>query len=157
MQERRGIYRKMLELLGVSDSADIPNIVTLKSEIGLPPGYDGSVFDLFTILYDGLKDVVDVTLTSVIATDVLTVAGEDFTCVADSATGNEFNVGTDDIETAANLAAVIEAVLTDLNDVSVDGDVITISGEPFIPVSVTTSDTTFTIEHTVPLYEQLFA
>ena len=49
------------------------------------------------------------TLTSAIATDVVTINGTAFTCVSSGATGNQFNVGADDTETAANLAASINA------------------------------------------------
>lgn len=54
------------------------------------------------------------TLTTVIATDAVSVNGVTFTAVASGATGNQFNVGADDTETAANLAAAINASVTAL-------------------------------------------
>lgn len=54
------------------------------------------------------------TLTSVIATDAISINGVTFTCVASGATGNQFNVGADDAATAANLAAAINASVTAL-------------------------------------------
>lgn len=53
-------------------------------------------------------------LDTVIATDVISINGVNFTCVASGATGNQFNVGADDVETAANLAAAINASVTAL-------------------------------------------
>lgn len=53
-------------------------------------------------------------LTSVIATDAISINGVTFTCVASGATGNQFNVGADDTETAENLAAAINASVTAL-------------------------------------------
>lgn len=52
--------------------------------------------------------------TSVIATDAVVINGVTFTCVASGATGNQFNVGADDDETMANLAAAINASVTAL-------------------------------------------
>lgn len=49
------------------------------------------------------------TFASVIATDVLTINGVDFTCVASGATGDQFNVGGSDTATATNAAAAINA------------------------------------------------
>lgn len=69
------------------------------------------------------------TLDTVIATDVCTVGGIDFTCVASGATGNQFNVGADDDETAENLAAVIAAntILANILTATSDGAVVTIT------------------------------
>ena len=50
--------------------------------------------------------------TSVIATDAIAVNGATFTCVASGATGDQFNLGADDGETMANLAAAINASAT---------------------------------------------
>lgn len=56
------------------------------------------------------------TLSSVIATDAILINGVTFTCVASGATGDQFNVGADDGETADNLAAAINASATALID-----------------------------------------
>lgn len=48
-------------------------------------------------------------LDTVIATDACSINGVTFTAVASGATGNQFNVGGDDEETAENLAAAINA------------------------------------------------
>lgn len=49
------------------------------------------------------------TFASVIATDAFTINGVSFECVASGATGNQFDVGGDDEETAANAVAAINA------------------------------------------------
>jgi len=54
------------------------------------------------------------TLNTVIATDAVSINGVSFACVASGATGNQFNVGSDDTETAENLAAAINASSTAL-------------------------------------------
>jgi phage tail sheath gpL-like len=54
------------------------------------------------------------TLDTVIATDAVSINGVSFTAVASGATGNQFNVGADDTETAENLAAAINASATAL-------------------------------------------
>jgi phage tail sheath gpL-like len=54
------------------------------------------------------------TLTTVIATDAITINGVTFTAVASGATGNQFNVGATDTDTAVNLAAAINASVTAL-------------------------------------------
>lgn len=51
---------------------------------------------------------------TVIATDAFVINGVTFTCVASSATGNQFNVGADDVESAENAAAAINASVTAL-------------------------------------------
>ena len=50
--------------------------------------------------------------TSVVATDAISVNNVTFTAVASGATGNQFNIGADDTETMANLAAAINASAT---------------------------------------------
>lgn len=50
-----------------------------------------------------------VTLSAHVATDTVTINGTILTCVAAGATGNQYNVGGTDTETAANLAATINA------------------------------------------------
>lgn len=54
------------------------------------------------------------TLSSVVATDAISINGVTFTAVASGATGNQFNVGASDTETATNLAAAIVASATAL-------------------------------------------
>ena len=54
------------------------------------------------------------TLTTVIATDAVSVNGVTFTAVASGAAANEFNVGASDTLTAASLAASINASVTAL-------------------------------------------
>jgi len=54
------------------------------------------------------------TLSTVIATDAVSVNGVTFTAVANGATANQFNVGVDDTATAVNLAAAINASVTAL-------------------------------------------
>lgn len=51
---------------------------------------------------------------TVIATDAFSINGVSFTCMASGATGNQFNVGADDLETAENAAAAINASVTAL-------------------------------------------
>lgn len=53
-----------------------------------------------------------ITLSSLVATDTVTVNGVVFTAVASGATGNQFNVGGTDTITATNLAAAINASST---------------------------------------------
>lgn len=54
------------------------------------------------------------TFASVVATDVFTINGVDFTCVASGAGANQFNVGMDDAETCENAAAAVNASVTAL-------------------------------------------
>lgn len=67
-----------------------------------------------SVLGNTAKATGTFTLTSVVATDVITINGVSFTAVASGATGNQFNVGADDDETAENLAAAINASVTAL-------------------------------------------
>ncbi len=51
-----------------------------------------------------------ITLSSLVATDTVTVAGATYTCVASGATGPlQFNVGADDTASAASIAALVNA------------------------------------------------
>lgn len=52
------------------------------------------------------------TLSGVVATDTCAVISVTFTAVASGATGNQFNVGADDTETAVNLKNAINANAT---------------------------------------------
>lgn len=49
------------------------------------------------------------TLASAVATNTATVNGTTFTAIASGATGNQFNVGSDDTETAANFVTAFNA------------------------------------------------
>ena len=92
------------------------------------------------------------TFSSVIATDVLTVNGIDFTCVASGASDEEFNVGGDDTESAANAAAAInastEAIVTDNVVATSSGAVVTITaryaGTMGNCITIADSDSTIT-------------
>jgi hypothetical protein len=57
----------------------------------------------------GVKASGTLTFDTVIATDVVTVNGVTFACVASGADETEFNIGDDDTESAANAAATINA------------------------------------------------
>lgn len=61
---------------------------------------------------NAVKASQTLTLASVVATNAVTVAGQVFTAVASGATSVQFNVGADDTESAANLAAAINANTT---------------------------------------------
>lgn len=61
---------------------------------------------------NSVKATGTVTLSSHVATNTVTVNGITFTCVASGATGNQYNVGANDTETAANLAAALNANTT---------------------------------------------
>lgn len=54
------------------------------------------------------------TFLNVVATDVFSINGVDFTCVASGATGNQFNVGVDDEETVQNAMAAVNGSVTAL-------------------------------------------
>lgn len=60
----------------------------------------------------GVAATATATFTAVVATDKLTVAGVDFTCVASGATGNQFNKGASEAASATNCAARINANTT---------------------------------------------
>jgi phage tail sheath gpL-like len=64
------------------------------------------------IAVNALKASGTVTLSSHDADDTVTVNGVVFTCVASGAAGAQYNKGADDTETAANLAAAINAHAT---------------------------------------------
>ncbi len=51
---------------------------------------------------------------TVIATDAFKINGVTFTCVASGGSGNNFDVGADDVETAENAAAAINGSVTAL-------------------------------------------
>jgi phage tail sheath gpL-like len=61
---------------------------------------------------NAVKATGTITLSAHVATDTVTVNGITFTCVASGATGAQYNVGADDTETAAALAAALNANTT---------------------------------------------
>ena len=61
---------------------------------------------------NAVKATGTVTLSSHVATDIVTVNGIAFTCVASGATGNQYNVGGTDTLTAVELAAALNANTT---------------------------------------------
>lgn len=123
--------------------------VATGSELG-PSGSAPSI----AISIEGQKTAASGTFTldTVIATDVVSINGVSFTAVASGATGNQFNVGADDDETAENLAAAINASATALVDgyvsASAAGPVVTVSAvEPGIvgnTITIASADATIT-------------
>lgn len=65
-----------------------------------------------SVAVNGVLASGTVTLSSSVATDTVTINGTVFTEVASGATGNQFNHGSTDTITAANLAAAINASAT---------------------------------------------
>lgn len=57
----------------------------------------------------GVQATGTITLSALVATDTITIAGVTFSCVAAGATGNQFNVGGTDTITAANAVVAINA------------------------------------------------
>ena len=106
---------------------------------------DGSAASL-AVLAANTTDVQTITLDTVVPTDAVIVAGTTFTAVASGATGNQFNVGADDAETATNLAAKINA----LSGVSAtaDGAVVTVTADApglLVDITITSGDTTMVV------------
>lgn len=62
-----------------------------------------------TVSTGGTQASGTITLSSMVATDTVTINGVVFTAIASGATGNQFNVGGTDTITATNLAATINA------------------------------------------------
>ncbi len=77
-------------------------------EAGSPPQVDVSVEG------NAVRASQTLTMTSVIATDAISINNVSFTAVASGAGANQFNVGVTDAATAANLAASINASVTAL-------------------------------------------
>lgn len=110
--------------------------------------YDGA----FSIRKDADKASGTLTFDTVIATDVVTINGVDFTCQSSGATGNQFNVGANDTETAANAAAAINAsataLVSDTVVASSNGAVLTITakypGEHGNAITIASVDSTIT-------------
>lgn len=63
---------------------------------------------------NAMKASGTLTGTSVVATNTVTINGVVFTAIASGATGNQFNIGANDTETMANLAAAINASVSSL-------------------------------------------
>jgi phage tail sheath gpL-like len=93
------------------------------------------------------------TLDTVIATDACSINGVSFDCVASGATGNQFNLGADDEETAANLAAAINASQTALVlgvvEATAEAEVVTVKAkQPGLvgnAIAIATADATITV------------
>lgn len=107
---------------------------------------DGAAASL-AVLAANTTDVKTITLNTVIPTDAVSVGETTFTAVASGATGNEFNVGTDDAETAVNLAAKITA-MSGITATS-DGVVVTVTADqPWVYVPIISEDTTMVVAST---------
>lgn len=87
-------------------------------QVGNQLAYDQSLSIAPSILVENQGSMVKAsgtfTLSSVVATNTCSVNGVTFTAIASGATGNQFNVGVDDTETAVNLAAAINASVSAL-------------------------------------------
>lgn len=92
------------------------------------------------------------TLDTVIATDAVSINGVTFTCVASGATGNQFNVGASDTDTATALAAAINAsssaLVSEHVTASSSAAVVTITalygGTPGNAITIASADGTIT-------------
>lgn len=93
------------------------------------------------------------TFASVIATDVLTINGDDVTCVASGASTDEFNVGASDTLSAAACAAAINASATfnSLVEATSSGAVVTVralkSGVAGNDITFASADATITADN----------
>lgn len=101
--------------------ADVIAIIQLLQAIvsGNQPG-DGVELTPPSVTVDVQEDMVQANGTfsfaSVVNTNTLTINGVVFTAVTSGATGNQFNVGANDVATAVNAAASINASTTALVD-----------------------------------------
>ena len=102
----------MQNILQLNTSANQVDNANLDKLIG--DMVDGSQASYTKISTGSVQASGTVTLSSMVATDTVTVNGVVFTCVASGATGNQFNVGGTDTITATNLAAAINASVTAL-------------------------------------------
>lgn len=77
---------------------------------------------------EAVKASGTITLSSHVNTNTVTVNGIQFSCVASGATGNQYNVGGTDAETATNLAAALNAnaTLDGMIIASANGAVVTV-------------------------------
>lgn len=120
----RSVSSKYADLQAIADLLQGVISGREKGETGSPPTVAVSIQEGAT------RASGTFTLASVIATDACSINGVTFTCVASGATGNQFNVGADDEETATNLAAAINGSVTALVDGYVtavaENDVVTV-------------------------------
>jgi hypothetical protein len=91
-----------------------------------------------------LSAKLTLTLNTVIAGNIVTVNGVTFTCVADGATDNQFNVGVSDTFTAASLAAAISAALPGVVATGALAVVTLASSDGQSPIAITAASTTIT-------------
>lgn len=111
----------------VQSMAQFLESIVSGGQMGGPPSVVSSIED-YAVRASGTF-----TLTSVVATDAISINGVTFTAVASGATGNQFNVGVSDTLTAVNLAAAINASVTAL----VSGYVTATSATNVVTVSST--------------------
>jgi len=111
----------------VQSMAQFLESIVSGGQMGSPPSVVSSIED-YAVRASGTF-----TLTSVVATDAISINGVTFTAVASGATGNQFNVGVSDTATATNLAAAINASVTAL----VSGYVTATSATNVVTVSST--------------------
>lgn len=90
----------------IGDNTQTSGLKLQKFIKGIVSGMDGG---LVAIGVAAVKAAGTFVLTSVVATDVVTINGVSFTGIASGATGNQFNIGGDDTVTAANLVTAINA------------------------------------------------
>lgn len=72
---------------------------------------------------------------TVVATDAFAINGVSFTAVASGATGNQFNVGANDLETAENAAAAVNASVTSLVAGYVTASAADVSGDATLTIT----------------------
>lgn len=99
----------------------------------LVPGTDAAAAPqvLFEIVEAETAASATLTFSSTVATNNFVINGVTFTGVASGATGNQFNIGASDAETATNAAAAINASVTAL----VDGYVIASAADEVVTVT----------------------
>jgi hypothetical protein len=98
-------------------------------------GVDATAWVYIEKLIEGLTDVQTITLSGVIADDVMCVLGEVLTAVESAPGDGEFLVGLSDSETATNLAALIAGI--DGVTASAQGEVVTVTADvPARPVVI---------------------
>jgi len=87
---------------------------------GMLPASSDDAISLNIAIQDNMTPATGTfTLASVVATDACSINGVTFSCVSSGATGNQFNVGADDDETAENLANAINNSATALVNTAV--------------------------------------
>lgn len=94
---KQAIVQRLLNFItGISSGSEMTPSIAISVQ-------DNEVRASGTLIFD-----------TVIATDAFVINGVTFTCMASGATGNQFNVGADDTESAVNAAAAINASVTAL-------------------------------------------